>query len=160
MAHTSMATIVNFSGSVSLQVLSIIRKNTITIYTPRRHQSLEPGQKIVVENLRTQEWKPVVIQGKTRGIPRSCVVSIPSDRELRHNQSQIRLSPIGPDHRDRWVKVSLTEQTDRQRSWEQTRVSVQVQAAQPVNLSFQDKVPEVIMWRSADKLSKHHWFDL
>ena len=104
-----MATIVNFSGSVrvTLQVLSIIRRSTITIYTPRRPQSLEPGQKIVFENLRTQEWKPVVIQGKIQGIPRSCVVSIPSDRELRHNQSQIRLSPIGPDHRHRWVRFHL-----------------------------------------------------
>lgn len=107
MAHTSMATIVNFSGSVTLQVLSIIRRNTVTIYTPRRPQSLEPGQKIVVENLRTQEWKPVVIQGKIQGIPRSCVVSLPSDRELRHNQSQIRLSPVGPNHRERWVRFHL-----------------------------------------------------
>ena len=32
--------------------------------------------------------------GDTRQDPRSYVVSIPSDRELRHNQSQIRLSPI------------------------------------------------------------------
>lgn len=97
MAHTSKATIVNFqrnAGSVTLQVLSIIRRITNTIYTPRRLQSLEPGQKIAFENLRTQEWKPVVVQGKIQGIPRSCIVSIPSDRELRHNQSQIRGSPI------------------------------------------------------------------
>jgi len=97
MAHTSKATIVNLqrnTGSVTLQVLSIIRRSTITIYTSRRHQSLESGQKLAVENLRTQEWKPVVIQGKIQGIPRSCVVSIPSDRELRHNQSQIRGSPM------------------------------------------------------------------
>ena len=71
MAHTSMATIVNLqrnTGSVTVQVLSIIRRSTITIYTPRRHQSLKPGQKIAVENLRTQEWKPVVIQGKIQDL--------------------------------------------------------------------------------------------
>ena len=107
MAHTSMATIVNLqrnTGSATFQVLSIIRRSTITIYTPRRHQSLEAGQKIAVENLRTQEWKPVVIQGKIQGIPRSCVVSIPSDRQLRHNQWQ---TFRGPDHRDRWVGFHL-----------------------------------------------------
>ena len=113
MAHTSMATILNLqsnTGSVTLQVLSIIRRSTITIYTPRRHQSLEPGQKIAVENLRTQEWKPVVIQGKIQGIPRSkilCSLHTKRQRVAAQSVADPIVTYRGPDHRDRWVRFHL-----------------------------------------------------
>ena len=70
-------------------------RSTITIIQHTKAlPSLVPGEKVTVEDPRTHEWETAVIQNKIKGIPRLDIVSTPSDRELRHNRSQIRRPPL------------------------------------------------------------------
>ena len=165
MAHTSMATILNLqsnTGSVTLQVLSIIRRSTITIYTPRRHQSLEPGQKIAVENLRTQEWKPVVIQGKIQGIPRSKILcSLHTKRQRVAAQSVADPIVTYEVQTTETDGLGFTYGADRQarelRANQSVIPSKGSPASQPI-ISGQGSRCHYVT--HADKLSKQHWFNL
>lgn len=166
MAHTSMATIVNLqrnTGSVTLQVLSIIRKG----HYYDLHTKASPKPRTRSED---SSWEPenpgMEASGDTRQDPGNFkiqdlnVVSIPSDRELRHNQSQIRLSPIEVQT-TKTDGLGFTYGADRQarelRANQSVIPSTGSPASQPI-ISGQGSRCHYVT--HADKLSKQHWFNL
>jgi len=55
--------------------------------------SLFPGQHVTIQNPKTLKWKPAIVLDKAREAPRSYIVSTPSGKEFRRNQSHIRQVP-------------------------------------------------------------------
>ena len=58
----------------------------------RSLSKLVPGPKVTIENPRTFEWEPAVVEDKIKRVPRSYSLSTPSGAELRRYRYQIQES--------------------------------------------------------------------
>lgn len=84
---------------------------------------------MTIQNPKTLEWNPAVVQNEVDGAPRSYMVATPSGKELRRNRSQIRQVPQAPP---KHVKFDLgRDQVHRFNPGTDQPVNISSGAAQP-----------------------------